>query len=160
MKKVFFLLSLGIVSLGIENTMASYNLNEIIKNSNLICDDEYTPITEDMLSTAEKYLETHIPPAYRDFLSKYGHFMFSGLLLGLPHDGETSTLVDFFRDTSNDGLDTSIYFPFCKSDQYYWCINKENHKVVYWNSHSKSFDLTDEYNFANFESWLINRLTH
>lgn len=95
-------------------------------------------VTVSMLETAENYLDHKIPETYRDYLLRYGNKVIERDM-AVPHDGEKSSLVTWSKMCRDTDLSAN-YFPFCKSDQYFYCLERNKGTVHLWDSFNNDFD--------------------
>lgn len=107
-------------------------------------------VTSNMLDEAENFLNNKIPDGYRNFLLNHGTKVIIGLDLAVPHDGEKSSLVEWAKLFEEKSLSTD-YFPFCKSDNYFYCLERNKGTVHLWNQFENAFE---NQTWDTFMTWL------
>lgn len=128
-------------------------LFEIIKKNEVVGDFTYVPVTDEMLKKAEKEINLRIPTMYKEFLQMFGQGGIGGLeVLGIGKNNKmifTETTVLYRKYNLPIEL---IVIENC--DEWLYCINSENGRIVVWSNGSKDADVV----YNDFDKYLEDRI--
>lgn len=128
---------------------------EIALSSEMFLTGKIRPqVTKESLDLVQNFAGD-IPESYRNLLLQYGSKILKRVDLSSPHDGASSSLVTYVHNAKAAGLNTEAYFPFSKSDEFYYCIERASGVVKKWNSFKNKFTAES---WTNLHSWLAAKL--
>lgn len=129
------------------------NLFEVIKNNEVKGDFTYAPVPNKMLEEAEKELNLRIPTMYREFLQKFGHGGIGGLeVLGVGKKNRMIFVETTILFRTHNLPSDLIVIENC--DEWLYCIDVNNGKVVMWSNDSKDVDIA----YNDFDEYLEDRI--
>ena len=157
MKKSFLAAILGVISM---TTYASGDAQSISSQIEKFCrvlesedhESYKVPPTEVECQEIEKNIGP-IPQTLREFYIKYGNRVIRGYDMGFLYGGEASSLVTLHKISKEEDWNIpNGFFPFCRDQDYMFCLNKDNNRIQVF---ERFIGKTNE-TYESFSAWLTS----